>query len=195
MRQMLSLLLAVCMLAGLTACGTQEPQPTGDQVTITIPMEVEGDKSDREIRRDAKGQGIDVTIDHDKETVTYRMTTVQQNDLLLGFKNQFEEGLADGSVRDEYPFVEDVDYNDDMSSLRVLCTRSLYDSDGARRYAYDLFGRSITYQLYSGKAQDDVAVDIVFVDAANNEDLYATNLRDAYAEMRNGADQAPTTEG
>jgi hypothetical protein len=164
-------------------------------VVITIPMEVEGDKSDKEIRRDAKSQGIDVEIDHDKETVTYRMSQVQQNDLLLGFKNQFEEGLADGSVRDEYPFVEDVDYNDDMSSLRVLCTRSLYDSDGARRYAYDLFGRSITYQLYSGKAEDDVDVAVVFVDAANNEDLYATNLGDAYAEMRNGSDQAPTTEG
>lgn len=189
MRKALTLLVLAAAMLSLTACGGNQPIPE-ETVVVTIPMEFEGGRSDKDILRDAKQQDIQVKIDHDKETVTYTMTKVQQNDLLLSFKNNFEEELAEGgAVRDEFPFVKDVEYNDDMSDMRVLCNRDTYDSDRARDFADHLFASSITYQFYSGSKEDDINVNIIFVDAVNGEDLYTTNLRDAYAEKRNGDDR------
>lgn len=180
-------LLIISLIVG-AGCGQQETAPSKeDMVHITVAREFVGSKSDDEIRAEAKEQGIQVELNKDKQTVTYSLTKIQQNELLLSYKNAFEENLdKERALAKKDPqanalsFIKSLNYNDDMSEFSLVCQGKHFDQIEASEFARFLFEKGIAYQVYAGKKREDIDVKVHFVDE-NKQALYDTTLRESFA--------------
>ena len=187
----LGIILLLLLMVGVAGCGSGEPDTSAEEktVTVTVPRNVIGDQSDEEIKENTQSEDISVSIGED-DSVTYTMTPEKQQELLLGFKNHFEESLQTALDNGEVPGLVNVSYNDDMSAFDVTVNREAFQSQNGEEKLGMLYSAGTAYQLYAGRPEEEIDVTVTLLDQATNDAFGTYSMREVFNAQQSPGDNA-----
>lgn len=189
MKKIAITIIAILLVGCLTACGSGEVEGDEKTVTITVPGVIFGTQSDQEIMENAEQEDIDASID-ENGTVTYTMTPEKQQELLLGFKTNFEENLTTVTDNGEIPGLVSVSYNDSMSVFTVVVNCEAFQAEQGEDHLGMLYSAGSTYQIYAGKPEEEIDVKVTLVDQNTNETFETISMREAFNAQQSPGDNA-----
>jgi len=191
---MLSLILAVVLIACTDKKGNEK---SGESINVdeglllvdvTIPAAFFEDTTEAEIKEEAKEEGYKSCVVNEDGSVTYTMTKLQHREALREYKEEIDENIDDMLNGDdqESSFVS-IDYNDKMTKFDVYVDSSLY-SDWDALYALTFYFSGMLYQTLDGVAEEDVDVEVNFIDNETKEVLNSGTYKEFISET-DGADE------
>ena len=190
MRKIGVVLLMLLFLAGVAGCGSGEQDATAEKsVTIVVPRGLVGEQSDEEIKANAEEEDITVSIGDD-DTVTYTMTPEKQQELLLSYKNHFEENIQTILDDGEIPGLMSVSYNDDMSAFEVTVNRDVFQAENGEEQLGLIYSAGTSYQLYAGRSEEDIDVVVTLLDQATNDAFATFSMREVFNSQQSPGDNA-----
>lgn len=183
MKKLMSLLLALCLMLSLVACGAPAENNAGGSqeetiedaawdeleslgnvqtengvltVTITVPADfVEKDTTQAELDEDAGEEFVSAKLNEDG-SVTYKMTKKQHKAMLDEMAREFNEDLQE-LINDDDNAVTGIKHNKDYSQFDVtLSTEELGLTESFMTMAFYIYGGM--YGLFAGQESVDVIV-------------------------------------
>lgn len=204
MKKTISLILVITMLTSLVACvggkenNTDETQmpSAGIQVDeglinvdVTLAASFFEDKTEEEIRAEAKENGYsDCKINGDG-SVTYTMSKTKRAEMLNEMKTSID-GMIAGCLEgdDKVASFVDIRYNDDFSQIDIYVDAEKYTT-WDRFYALTFYITGAYYQAFAGVANDEIDVAVNFIDNETGETLDTASYKDFVGNAGNGEDE------
>lgn len=151
-------------------------------VDVTIPAAFFEDTTEAEIKEEAKEEGYKSCVVNEDGSVTYTMTKLQHREALREYKEEIDENIDDMLNGDDQAssFVS-IDYNDKMTKFDVYVDSSLY-SDWDALYALTFYFSGMLYQTLDGVAEEDVDVEVNFIDNETKEVLNSGTYKEFMSE-------------
>jgi hypothetical protein len=203
MKRAVALLLSLCLSWSLAACGSSEAGSSSDStestsrstqqnsllplgrngqdVSVTLPASFFQNRTDEEIRRAARSEGIlSYTLNFDG-SVTYTMSQEKYWALLTQCKRSIDTEIEAMLHGDEaVPSFQQITYNDDLSQFCVTVDGTQYtSSDAFNGLVFYMMGSY--YQILAGRDPDDIDIVVDFTDAATGDTLDTMSYRDFVA--------------
>ncbi len=188
MKKIIAFLMAAIMLLSLTACNSKTEAGKNDgplqvdegllTIDITIGASFFEDKTEEEIKADAKENDfLNCTINEDG-SVTYKMTRIQHQAKLKEFKASLETtiaGLLEGD--DKVASFISIDYNDDFSKIDIYVDPETYSS-WDNLYALTFYISGAYYQSFAGVDGDKIDIVVNFIDNNTKEVLNSASYKE-----------------
>lgn len=190
MKKIAIIIMTLLLACLLVACGSGEAEPGEKSVSITVPNAMLGGQSKEEIVDNAKQEDIDVSINEKDDTVTYIMTPEKQQEMLLGFKTNFEENLKTVTDNGDIPGLISVSYNDDMSAFTVVVNRETFQAEQGEDKLGFFYSAGSTYQVYAGHPEEKIDVLVTLVDQATDEEFETLSMRETFDAQQSPGDHA-----
>lgn len=161
--------IAMLLTAALTLASSSPVLASGKDITVTIPDYGFEEDDDASSVPEAK----EVVVNEDGST-TYTLTKKQQKEWKKALKSNFDDYIKDILDDDtNYPNVEDITYNDDMTEFEVdLATSNVAQSEFFIGYIA-LFTAPV-YQQVNGVAEKDVDYKVTVKDSSTGEETVST---------------------
>lgn len=158
----------------LKAIGDIEVEKELFDVTLTIPADYVGEKTQEELDADAAEYGYKVVL-NDDGTATYTMTKSQHKAMLEDYRKELNTSLAEMVASEEYPNITDITANDNFTNFTVTTKSTELDmSESFSVMAFYMYGG--IYNIFSGENVDNVHVD--FVNADTGEIISSSDSSD-----------------
>ncbi len=132
-------------------------------VTMTIPADFVGETTQEELDQTAAEQGIDSIVLNEDGSATYTMSKAKQKELLEETKTSIQSSLDDVCGSEDYPTIESVTFNNDLTSFTVNINAASEEEIGINEtfFVYTLFLYSGMYNSFAGETVDNVHVDYI----------------------------------
>ena len=159
MKKVISLLLVLCMILSLSACGkkeSNEAEDYGDNDVITVPASYIGEGVTQEsLDASAGASYISAKLNSDG-SVTYVMTGEQHKNMLDGMASSMDALMQSMIDDDKYTFTE-IKHNDDFSQFDVTVSGDdLEYTDSLTAVTFYMYGGM--YGIFSGKQAEKIVV-------------------------------------
>lgn len=188
---MLALLIGCALF--LSSCGKEDnkSEESGIEVDkgllnveLTLPAGFFEGKSEDEIIKAAKDEGIKEVKVNEDGSVYYKMSKKHHKKMLEEMKEGIDETINEISNGEDYPSIKEVTYNQDLTEFNLKVEREAYDQ-GLESFAiYGLILSGMYYNIFNGVAEDDVEIKFNFIDEATNKvydtSIYPDDLEDAF---------------
>lgn len=186
MKKWIALLAVLSLAISLCACGNDpgdaSPESTepsnGIQVDqgplnteLTLPASLFTDMTEDEIVSAAEAAGYTSCTVNKDGSVTYTMTTAKYKEILEEMRISAEDSVAallegDSAV----PSFKDIQYNNIFSQYEVYVDSETYTTWDAM-YALVFYMDGMYYQMFSGVPQDEIEIEVSFIDSESGETL------------------------
>lgn len=161
--------IAMLLTAAFTLASSGPVLASGKDITVTVPDYGFEEDDDTSSVPEAKK----VVVNEDGST-TYTLTKKQQKEWKKALKSNFDDYIKDILDDDtNYPNVEDIAYNDDMTEFEIdLATTAVAQSELFIGYIA-LFTAPV-YQQVNGVAEKDVDYKLTVKDSTTGEETVQT---------------------
>lgn len=166
--------IAMFLTAALALTSSVPVLASGKDITVTVPDYGFEEDDDTSSVPEAKE-----TVVNEDGSTTYTLTKKQQKEWKKTVKSNFDDYIKDILDDDtNYPNVEDITYNDDMTEFEIdLASTNLAQSEFFIGYVA-LFTAPV-YQQVNGVAEKDVDYKVTVKDSSTGEETVST-----YAENK-----------
>ncbi len=198
MKKTISLLIVFVMMLTLGACGGGQTQTGGTNsgeketensvgvqldegllnIDLTLAASFFEDKTEEEIKAEAKENGYSDCKINEDGSVTYTMSKKKHAEMLNKMKNSFDEMIAGCLEGDEEvaSFI-DIKHNEDYSKIDIYVDAELYTM-WDNLYALTFYIAGAYYQAFSGVANDEIDVVVNFIDNGTKEVLNTASYKE-----------------
>lgn len=195
MKRLISVILILAMMFSFAACGKEQEENKGGinvdknllDVTVNLPANFFEDKSESEIIATAESEGIKSCTVNEDGSVTYVMSKSKYKEMTDEIYNGFVEECQNKiDDTEDYGYITDIKYNDNLSEIKVYIDKDLGDGlDFMTIVSYYMMG--MYYQAFLGIPSEETDVRITEIDDATGEEI------DSYALSDMRKDDAETT--
>lgn len=148
---------------------TRDAKTERQAVKVTIPMMFfEGEDIDEAIE-EAKGKGVKKVTKNEDGSITYQMSKRKQQEMLTEMTKMMTAQLRELEEGEDFHSIEKISYNKRFDSFTVEVQRDAFENslDGFGLLAIGFSG--MYYQLFDGKAEEAINVQIDLVDVETGE--------------------------
>lgn len=161
-------------LSDLDAIGNIDVEKELFDVTITVPADYIGEKTQEELDAAASEIGYKVKL-NDDGSATFTMTKSQHKKMLKELTSELNDSLDELVGSEEYPTFTDIKANDNFTSFTITTTSDeLNLSESFSVLVFYMYGGM--YNTFSGESIDNVHID--FVNAESGEIISSSDSKD-----------------
>ena len=162
-------------LSELDALGSIEVEKNLFDVTLTIPKDYVGDKTQDDLNKLSKEMGCkSITLNEDG-SATYVMTKAQHAELMDETRTSINSSLAEMVGSDEYPNFTNIEANDDFTEFTITTKSTKLDlAESFSVIGFYMYGGM--YAIFSGTEVENISVK--FINADTGEVINETNSSD-----------------
>ncbi len=131
------------------------------EITVPVSFVLENINSDSRLTNEQKNMGFKSVTFDGESSVTYVISNTDHRNFLMNYRYEVVTEL-ENSLKADYSYVDQIDYNDSLSEIIVKVDSSAYRSADAQTIATAASLPSMIYQLY---ADADVGCHVSFADA------------------------------
>lgn len=159
----------------LDALGSIEVEKNLFDVTLTIPKDYVGDKTQEALNEFSKEMGYKSITLNDDGSATYVMTKTQHSKLLDETRTSINSSLAEMVGSDEYPNFTNIEANDDFTEFTITTKSTKLDlTEAFSVIGFYMYGGM--YAIFNGTEVENISVK--FINADTGEVISETNSSD-----------------
>lgn len=144
-----------------------------NQKSVTLPETLFSDMTEDEIYALKDDQGYEkVTINEDG-SVTLKMAKDKYKEIKADLRKDIDS-VIDSLKAEENSFVEDITYNDDLSTFTILAKEDAFDEDFAVYTELSVLMSAYYYHFFNEKEESEIHVKFNYADPST-KDVYKTN--------------------
>jgi len=150
LNKIISLALLLCLMISCVACGNSMDNNSSD-ISITLPASIyEGtDMSAFNPVAEAEKKGYKEVVVNEDGSVTITMTKDRHNQILSDLKLEYSNNISSLTNSSEYPYLLDIQFNDNFSEFAILVDKEGYIS-ASDLTPYTLYMAAAFYQMFEG---------------------------------------------
>ena len=148
-------------------------------VEVTIPPDFLGESTEEEIRADAKEQGIKEVTFNDDGSVTYKMSKSDHKKIVKEMAVELDKSLEEMSSSGDFPSIQKVTANKDYTQFDLTVNRAEFENGMDSFAVLGLMLGSTYYQMFAGKAVDDIELVVNYIDVDTGEVFETADLTES----------------
>lgn len=161
-------------LSDLDAIGDVEVEKELFDVTITVPSDYIGEKTQEELEADASEIGYKVKL-NDDNSATFTMTKSQHKQMLKELTSELNSALEELVDSEEYPTFTDIKANDNFTSFTITTTSNeLSLTESFSVLVFYMYGGM--YNIFNGETVENIHID--FLNAKSGEIISSSDSKD-----------------
>lgn len=171
-----ALAVSLCFLCGCgqdsssTSSSQASPSPSSQEealVTITLPASYFEGKTEEEVEKAAKEQGVDSVTKTKDGDYQYEMTATAHRRLVNEMRLSLLDAVSSLSDGDSYPSVESVSLSDNLSTLTLKVDAAAYKDGNDRTIVRAVWPSLCVYYYFNGENPKEKSLT---VDVRSTED-------------------------